>query len=249
MDKEREARKMVCLPLDGLATLSDAEARVQELSPVVGLYKVGKESFTRFGPDVVRMVQAHGANVFLDLKYHDIPNTVKGAANAATQLGVYMFNVHAAGGSEMMHAALEGAQEGAETYGVSMPKVIAVTVLTSIDGTILNEELRVPGEVRDQVLHFAQLTKESGLDGVVCSAADLSWITDSLPSGFMYATPGVKGPNTPPGADQKRVATPGNAVQDGSSILVVGRAITGGATPDLRLQAGHDVLKDMARYL
>ena len=107
-EQEQEARKKVCLPLDGMRTLEEIEARVAELSPVVGLFKIGKESFTRFGPEVVRIVQSNGSNVFLDLKYHDIPNTVKGAAEAATELGVFMFNVHASGGLEMMKAAVQG---------------------------------------------------------------------------------------------------------------------------------------------
>ncbi|MBU0467139.1 MAG: orotidine 5'-phosphate decarboxylase [Nanoarchaeota archaeon] len=149
--KDQKARRMVCLPLDGLATVYDVSARVQELSPVVGLFKIGKETFTRFGPEAVRVVQSYGADVFLDLKYHDIPNTVRGAADAATQLGVRMFNVHASGGLEMMQAAVEGARNGAEKYKVEVPKIIAVTVLTSIDQKMLNNQLRVPGKVEEQV--------------------------------------------------------------------------------------------------
>ena len=245
-DKEQQARKMVCLPLDGLDSMGAVMNRVRELSPVVGLFKIGKETYTRFGPAAVRAVQEHGADVFLDLKYHDIPNTVKGAANAAAGLGVYMFNVHASGGVEMMRAAVEGARAGAEKYGTNVPKITAVTVLTSIDRDILNNQLRVPGRVDEQVLHYARLAHEAGLDGIVCSAADLSSVRDKLPSDFMYVTPGIKGPRTSAGADQKRVFTPGNAVQDGSSILVVGRAITDLTTPEERVQAGYEVLEDMA---
>lgn len=248
-EKEEQARQKVCLPLDGLATLDDARARVEELSPVVGLFKVGKESYTRFGPAVVEMVQDYGANVFLDLKYHDIPNTVRGAADAATQLGVYMFNVHASGGFDMLKAAVDGANNATEKYGVETPKVIGVTVLTSIDKDVLNEQVKVPGSVENQVLNLAQQSHYAGLDGIVCSAADLYAIREHLPSGFMYVTPGIKGPNTPAGADQKRVFTPGNALEDGSSILVIGRAITGPKTAEGRLQAGYQVLQDMAKYL
>lgn len=247
--KEQQARKMVCLPLDGLATMDDVIARVEELSPVVGLFKIGKETYTRFGPKAVETVQDFGANVFLDLKYHDIPNTVKGAADAATQLGVYMFNVHASGGLEMMEAAVEGATNGAEKYGTEIPKITAVTVLTSIDRDILYKQLRVPGRVEKQVLNYAKLANKAGLDGIVCSAADLYEVRDKLPDNFMYVTPGIKGPNTPAGSDQKRVFTPGNAVLDGSSILVIGRAITGHETSKERVQAGYEVLEDMAKYL
>jgi orotate phosphoribosyltransferase len=246
-EKEKAAREIVCLPLDGLATIEEVKARVKELSPVVGLFKIGKETFTRFGPEIVKIVQDNGANVFLDLKYHDIPNTVKGAADAASKLGVYMFNIHASGGLEMMQAAVEGAREGAMKYGTKIPKITAVTVLTSIDNDILNYQLNVPGALPDQVLKLAQLSQQAGLDGIVCSAADLQAIKNKLPENFMFVTPGIKGPNTPAGADQKRVFTPGNAVQDGSSILVIGRAITGHDTSEQRVKAAHEVLQDMAK--
>jgi orotidine-5'-phosphate decarboxylase len=248
-EKEKIARSKVCLPLDGLNTIEELKERVEELSPVVGLFKIGKESFTRFGPAAVQAVKEKGGEVFLDLKYHDIPNTVKGAASAATEIGVYMFNVHASGGSAMMKAALDGANETATKLGIKRPKVIAVTILTSIDQKILNEELKVNGIVEEQVLNLAQLTQKAGLDGVVCSAADLYAIKDKLPSGFMFVTPGIAGVNTPAGADQKRVFTPGNAIQDGSTILVVGRAITAPKTKEERLKAGLEILQNMSKYL
>jgi len=242
--KEQEARNKVCLPLDGLNTLEEVGARVGELSPLVGLFKIGKESFTRFGPKVVRLVEKIGSHVFLDLKFHDIPNTVRGAADAATELGVYMFNVHASGGLEMMRAAVEGARNAAQKHGTRAPRVIAVTVLTSLDRDILNHQLRIPGEVAEQVLHLAELAHRAECDGIVCSAADLCAVKGRLPEGFMYVTPGIAGPNTPAGADQKRVFTPGNAVRDGSSILVIGRAITGAED---RVKAAREVLQDMTR--
>ena len=178
------------------------EELVDELSPYVGLFKVGKESFSRFGPEVVRLVQARGAGVFLDLKYHDIPNTVRGAARAATELGVAMFNVHASGGSAMMAAAREGVEEASQASGPA-PKVIAVTVLTSIDQDILNTECGVPGPLEGQVLRLAKLTEGAGLDGIVCSAADMSALRGNLDPGFLFVTPGIKGTTTPAGADQK----------------------------------------------
>jgi len=242
-EKEQEARKKVCLPLDGLNTIEEVKARVEELSPVVGMFKIGKESFTRFGPEVVKLVHDNGSEIFLDLKYHDIPNTVKGAAKAATELGVYVFNVHASGGKEMMKAAVEGVEEAAKEGNLRKPKIIGVTVLTSIDKEIMNNDINIQGEVEDQVLRLAKLANESGLNGVVCSAADLHAIKDKLPEDFMYVTPGIKGPNTDAGADQKRVFTPGNAVEDGSTILVIGRAIT--AAED-RVQAAKEVLQDIA---
>ena len=248
-EKEKIARSKVCLPLDGLNSLTELSERVEELSPVVGLFKIGKESFTRFGPQAISIVKEKGGEVFLDLKYHDIPNTVKGAASAATELGVYMFNVHASGGMEMMKAALAGSEETATKLGIKRPKIIAVTILTSIDQKILNEELKVNGKVEDQVLNLALLTKEAGLDGIVCSAADLYSIKDKLPKEFMFVTPGIQGVNTPAGLDQKRVFTPANAILDGSTILVVGRAITAPKTKEERLTAGLEIIKDMAKHL
>jgi len=242
---ERAARERVCLPLDGLETLAEVEALVEELSPFVGLFKVGKESFTRFGPPVVTLVQKLGAGVFLDLKYHDIPNTVKGAARAATELGVSIFNVHASGGSAMMAAARAGVEE-ARSGRDPAPKVIAVTVLTSIDEETLNRECGVPGPLEDQVLRLARLAESSGLDGIVCSAADMGALRGKVNPSFLFVTPGIKGTTTPAGADQKRVLSPGRAVAAGSSLLVVGRAITGAAD---RRKAALEVLNDIAKVL
>ena len=242
---EQAAREKVCLPLDGLNSLAEVRGLVEELSPFVGLFKVGKESFTRFGPEVVTLVHDHGAGVFLDLKYHDIPNTVKGAARAATEMGVAVFNVHASGGLAMMAAARQGVEEAAPSSG-EVPKVIAVTVLTSIDDAILNDECGVPGAVEEQVLRLAKLTEAAGLDGIVCSAADLHALTGKLGPDFLFVTPGIKGTTTPAGEDQKRVLSPGRAVAAGSSMLVVGRAITGAAD---RRQAAREVLADIATVL
>ncbi len=249
--KEQIAREKVCLALDELTTIEELKQRVQELSPVVGLFKIGKSSYTRFGPESIRVVQDFGAKVFLDLKYHDIPNTVRDASQAAAELGVYMFNVHASGAVKMMQAAIEGTQEGSAKYNTTIPKIIGVTVLTSLNQDDLNIHLKVPGKVEEHVLHLAKISYASGLDGIVCSAADLQHIKspkNHFPTDFMYVTPGIQGPNTPAGIDQKRVFTPGQAIQDGASILVVGRAITAGKTPDARIQAGYEILQDMAKY-
>jgi orotidine-5'-phosphate decarboxylase len=245
-EKEQLARSKVCLPLDGLYSLEDVKARIEQLHGVVGMFKVGKELFTRFGPQVVELVHQAGSEVFLDLKYHDIPNTVKGAAYAATQLGVYVFNVHASGGHEMMLAAREGAREAYRKYDVRMPRIIGVTVLTSIDQPILNNELHIPGSLEDHVLTLARLAQQAELDGIVCSAADLSEIKAELPADFLYVTPGIKGPNTAAGSDQKRVMTPYNAVKDGAGILVIGRAIYGAPDP---FKAGKEVLEDIVKAL
>lgn len=248
-EKEERARERLCLPLDGLNTLEDVSRRIEELSPFVGIFKIGLESYTRFGPEVIRLIQGHGSEVFYDSKYHDIPNTVRGAARAASDLGVYMFNVHATGGSAMMKAAVDGARESAGQSGKRIPKIIGVTVMTSIDRHILNEEIGMEGEVESHVLRLARLAEGSGLDGIVCSAADLPSIRGELPANFMFVTPGIKGPNTPAGADQRRVVTPGEAIGNGSSILVIGRAITAGKTNEERIRSAREVLADMAAHL
>ncbi len=242
-EKEEIARKMICLPLDGLKSMDEIKSRVKELSPVVGLFKIGKETFTRFGPAAVNLVQSHGSEVFLDLKYHDIPNTVEGAAKAAAELGVEILSVHASGGLEMMKAAVAGVLKADIK---KKPKVIGVTILTSIDKDIMNNQLNIPGAVDEQVLRLAKLAEEAGLSGIVCSGADLLYIKSELPGDFMFITPGIKGPGTDAGADQRRVMTPSNAVKDGSSILVIGRAITGAKN---RIQAGLDVIEDIAKVL
>ena len=194
--QEQRARQKVCLALDNFYDFGEIKQCLTELSPFVGLFKIGKELFTRFGPDVVKLVHNSGAEVFLDLKYHDIPNTVKGAAYAATQLGVYLFNVHASGGLKMMQAALEGAKEASDAHHLRLPKIIGVTVLTSIDQQTLNTDARVSGQLEAYVLHLAKLTQQAGLDGIVCSAADLHFMHEHLLPDFLYVTPGIKGPGT-----------------------------------------------------
>lgn len=240
-EQELVARKRLCLPLDGILTLAELKERVAELSPYIGLFKIGKESFTRFGPEAVTTIRAAGGEVFLDLKYHDIPATVEGAVRAAVALDVAIVNVHASGGKGMLEAAVRG-------LGVSSTRLIAVTVLTSLDAASLRE-LGVEESTEDHVLRLAQLAAGAGLHGIVCSAQDLARIKPLLPDDFLYVTPGIAGVSGAVGHDQKRVMTPGNALQAGSGILVVGRAITGFATSELRCRAAKEILMDMARVL
>jgi orotidine-5'-phosphate decarboxylase len=245
-NQEKKARKKLCLALDGLESFQDIKDAIKELSPYVGLFKIGKESFTRFGPKVIDLIHKSGSEVFLDLKYHDIPQTVKGAAKAASALGVYMFNLHALGGREMMKYAKEGVEEMAVKKGLRKPKIIAVTILTSIDKKMMNEELGISGQINDRVLQLAKMTADLGLDGIVCSAVDLQSIKNHLPKDFIYVTPGIKGVNSEAGSDQKRVLSPANAVEAGSTVLVVGRAIM---AADNRLKAAKEILADMTRKL
>ncbi len=197
---------------------------VRELAGEVGGFKIGKELFTSTGPSVVRSVSREGGNVFLDLKYHDIPNTVKGACRAAAGLGVFMLNVHAAGGSAMMQAAVEGSREGAEKGGGERPLVIAVTVLTSIDEPVLRNELRIPFAPLDQVVHFAVLAQENGADGVVCSPREIEAVRSACGNDFVIVTPGIR-PAWASTDDQKRIMTPSEAVSKGADYIVIGRPI------------------------
>jgi orotidine-5'-phosphate decarboxylase len=190
--------------------------------------KVGMELFYAAGPDLVRELKAQGHRIFLDLKFHDIPNTVRGAARSATRLGVDMFNVHAAGGTAMMRAALEGAEEG--RAGGSLPIVIAVTQLTSTSEATMREEIGITGAIADVVVRYATLAKSAGLHGVVSSAQEAAAIKAACGTGFVTVTPGIR----PAGADigdQARVMTPAAALQGGADYLVIGRPITAAPNP------------------
>ena len=246
IEKRLAAARKLCLPLDGLKIMTEVRAIIEEFSQHVGIFKVGKELFTIFGPEVVRVIHSYGAEVFLDLKYHDIPATVKGAAKAAANMGVYMFNVHASGGLAMMEAAVEGVNEALyENPELRRPKIIAVTILTSIDQNSLNNEVGMSGTVEENVLRLAKNAENACLDGIVCSAQDLEFISNHFDKDFMFVTPGIKLENGKVGADQKRVSTPANAIKNGASILVVGRTITGYDTVEERLDAADAVLDDM----
>ncbi len=206
----------LCIALDGLSTLEDVRGRVEDLKIYADLFKIGKELFTRFGPDAIRSVHDAGSRVFFDAKYFDTPHTVKEAATAAAGLEVAMFNIHALGGLEMMKAAVKAAK--AVNNGV---KVIAVTILTSTDQEMMNSQMHIPGTIDNQVLHLAELAREAGCDGIVCSAQDITALKDHLPPKFIYVTPGIKSQDTP-ADDQKRICTPKAAVDAGSTVLVVG---------------------------
>ncbi|HFD91850.1 MAG TPA: orotidine-5'-phosphate decarboxylase [Gammaproteobacteria bacterium] len=207
---------------------------VDRLDPRLCRLKVGKELFTRCGPALVRELTGRGYDVFLDLKYHDIPNTVAAACRAAADLGAWMVNVHALGGRAMMSAARE-ALEGA----AQRPLLIAVTILTSLGDREL-AEIGLQGGARENALRLAVLAREAGLDGVVCSAHEARGIKSRCGQDFLCVTPGVR----PAGAgrqDQKRVATPSEAMALGADYLVVGRPVTAAAEP---ARALNDILKE-----
>lgn len=185
--------------------------------------KVGMELFYSEGPSIVRAIKAGGHKVFLDLKLHDIPNTVKSSMKVLASVGADMVNVHAAGGIRMMKAAVEGLDDG--STGAARPEIIAVTQLTSTDQETMNSELKINGELRDVVLAYARNAQEAGLDGVVCSAWESEEIHAGTSDSFITVTPGIRLLGDAKG-DQSRVATPARAKEMGSDYLVIGRSIT-----------------------
>ena len=193
--------------------------------------KIGMELYLQEGPDIVRKVKNQGHEIFLDLKLHDIPNTVKSAMKGLARLGVDLVNVHAAGGIKMMEGALEGLEAGTPA-GQKRAKLIAVTQLTSTTEEQMQKEQKISLPLLDSVLHYASITKQAGLDGVVCSVHEAKKISEVCGNEFLRVTPGIrlKGGEA---HDQKRIATPDGARKDGSSLIVVGRAITGAENPVL----------------
>ena len=220
----------VLVALD-VPTGAGALSLAERLRDVVGGFKVGSRLFTSEGPDFVRTLARSGDRIFLDLKFHDIPNTVSTAVAAATELGVWMVNVHAAGGGAMMRAAHAAAHETASKRNTTPPLVIAVTVLTSMNQTAL-AETGVVIEMMDQVLRLAELTREAGLDGVVASPRETAAIRRRCGAGFAIVTPGIRGGTADAAkGDQERTMAPAEAVQAGASYLVVGRPIIAAADP------------------
>jgi orotidine-5'-phosphate decarboxylase len=220
-------RLIVALDVDSLA---QAERLAERLDGLVRRFKIGSQLFTAGGPAVVEAIQKRGAEVFLDLKFHDIPNTVAGAAREAARLGVFMFNVHASGGLAMMKAAADGAAAAAVELSVRRPLAIAVTVLTSLDRAALHRELGVTSSVEGHVLRLSELAREAGLDGTVASPVEIAAIRRSLGAAWVIVTPGVRPAGSAAG-DQSRVATPAAAARAGAHYRVVGRPITGAPDP------------------
>jgi orotidine-5'-phosphate decarboxylase len=212
-----------------------AVALAGELDPSLCRVKVGKELFTAAGPALLDTLHDQGHEVFLDLKFHDIPNTVEKAVAVAASKGVWMLTVHASGGRAMMRAAREGAREGAARAGAREPLLVAVTLLTSLDQQDL-DELGIGRSAAEQVQRLAALAQNSGMDGVVCSAAEVNELRALLRKDFVLVTPGIR-PDGDSHHDQKRVMTPAQAVRAGSNYLVIGRPITRSTRPAERLAA------------
>ena len=218
-------REKLIIALD-VESASEALSLVRELNPYVGAFKIGLQLFTGAGPLVVSELVNAGARIFLDLKFHDIPNTVAKASVEAARLGVWMFNVHASGGSEMMRTAAREVAEVCERESLKRPRMIAVTVLTSSDESTLRE-VGIVNETKKQVVNLASLTAECGLDGVVASPREIGAIRSGIDrNDFLIVTPGIRQVFATKD-DQKRVMTPAEAVREGASHLVIGRPVTG----------------------
>lgn len=217
-----EEKIFVALDYDNM---DDALRTADKLGDTIRTMKVGLQLYFHAGPQILHRLNEMGFQVFMDCKFHDIPNTVAGAADSVTQHGVYMFNVHCGGGLEMMKRAKEAAIHRAKAQGLTIPKVIGVTQLTSTAQETLNREIGIPGDVRDVVVHYARLAKEAGLDGVVASGHEISYIREACGEDFLTVIPGIR-PTWAGANDQKRVMTPGEALRLGAHYLVIGRAIT-----------------------
>ncbi|MGC9519038.1 MAG: orotidine-5'-phosphate decarboxylase [Desulfuromonadaceae bacterium] len=225
-------------------TLEAAAHWVETLKDEVGMFKVGKQLFTRCGPDVVRLIRATGQEVFLDLKYHDIPNTVAAAALEAARLGVKMFNVHALGGFRMMSTMQERIRNAAALEGWPLPITLGVTILTSSSADDLHA-VGIERPVTEMVERLALLSKEAGLSGVVASAQELNLIRSACGNDFVVVTPGVR-PAFAAADDQQRIVTPAAAIAAGADYLVVGRPI---AKADDPVGAARAIVAEMGSGL
>ncbi len=237
-----EPRERIILALD-VTDYNEALEIIRKFKEHIDIFKVGSELFTSVGPKIVEKINSLGKKVFLDLKYHDIPNTVSRSALAAAQLGVFMLNVHTLGGLEMMRQAVQTLVEAALKINFDRPKILGVTILTSIDKECLINELGIEQSMQAQVRHLARLALKAGLDGVVASPQDAEMIRSHCGNEFLIVTPGIS-TSWSPVNDQKRTLTPKKALRKGADYLVIGRAIMSQPDP---ISALEIIEKEMAQ--
>lgn len=239
-----DARERIILALDVDAE-NKALGLVEKLIGSVGAFKVGMQLYNICGPLIVHRIQELGGRVFVDLKFHDIPNTVAAAARVMTALNCFMFNVHAAGGREMMTAAVQSVQEEASRLNCSAPLALAVTVLTSISPQQLHDDMFITNRsVEQTVVDWALMAQECGMSGVVCSPQEIALIRQACGSGFVIVTPGIR-PLWSAKNDQKRITTPRDALKLGADYIVIGRPITAAQDPREAAQKIIDELEDL----
>ena len=237
------ARKKLIFALD-VSTIAEADELISLLGDSVGMFKVGKQLFMSSGPQVIQHVTDRGSEVFLDLKFHDIPRTVARASMEATRLGVSIFNLHASGSAAMMHEAVRSVDRVCRTEKLARPRMLAVTVLTSIDIGDLRS-IGIDSELDDQVVRLALLARDSGMDGVVASPREIGAIRDVCGRDFIVLTPGIRPAGSEQG-DQKRTAGPAEAIRRGADYVVVGRPIRD--APDPR-SAANQVVEEIVEGL
>ncbi len=238
---QNDMRSRLIFALD-VASVEEALDLVRQLRAEVGMFKVGKQLFLHAGPQIVHRIKNLGGEVFLDLKFHDIPRTVAKAAAEATRLGVNMFDMHASGSTEMMQRAIQEVNKICRTEKLARPRLLAVTVLTSHNRDDL-ERVGVSGGVQPQVVRLARLAREVGMDGVVASPHEIAPIRAECGSSFLIVTPGVR-PGGGSWEDQKRVMTPDEAIQSGADFLVVGSPVRDAPDPTA---AARDIVAAMER--
>jgi orotidine-5'-phosphate decarboxylase len=224
-----QARDRLILAVD-TSSIDEARHYLDELHEHVGVFKIGLQLFTRYGPEILTLFQSANARIFLDCKFLDIPNTVAKACEEATAHGVQMFTIHASGGTAMLKAASDAVNSKAASMGVKPPVVLAVTVLTSISASMLANELNVGGGVEEHVLRLAKQCKDNGITGLVASPEEVVALRQAVGKEMVIVTPGVRPLWSDPG-DQSRFTTPGQAIKNGSDYLVVGRPITKAKDP------------------
>ncbi len=234
------SKEKIIVALD-VETADEARKIIDEIGGEVGAFKIGLQLFTAAGASFVRELVAQNVKIFLDVKFHDIPNTVAKASVEVARLGVWMFNIHALGGSEMMRRTVENVREICDREKLVQPKIIGVTILTSSNQETLRE-VGIEREIDSQVVNLAQLTAKCGLDGVVASPLEIGKIRQNVEKkDFLIVTPGIR-PNFATNDDQKRVMTPGEAVRSGADYLVIGRPIT---HSDDKLSAVKQILEEI----
>jgi orotidine-5'-phosphate decarboxylase len=213
----------IIVPLD-VPNLSDAVTLVKLLSNNVAMFKIGLELLMSEGITVIHEISKMNVSIFLDTKLHDIPNTVARAAKAIVRQNIAMFNVHISGGFEMMQATVDAVQEESTKLGVPKPLILGVTILTSINNYIMNEQLQIPGTVEEHVVHLAKAAEKAGLDGIIASPHEIKILRENLSGKMLIITPGIR-PEWAAAQDQKRIMTPRMAIQNGASYIVIGRPI------------------------